>query len=89
MEEVRRPVSVAQLSAPSAVARRSFQKITGAFSDFAGMRFQGEVAGVEKADNRTGIIPLERLGAGRHEERVVLAPHRQKWRLVGAEVFLK
>src|SRR6266404_6867298 len=75
--------------APGAVSRRSFQKITDAFSDLAGMRFQGEVAGVEKADNRARIVPLERLGAGRHEERVVLAPHRQKWRLVGAEVFLE
>jgi hypothetical protein len=53
------------------------------------MRFQREMAGVEEADNRTRIVPLESLGAGRQKERVVLAPHRQERRLVRAEVFLE
>ena len=53
------------------------------------MRFQREVTRVEEADDGTGNIPLERLGAGRQEERVVLAPHRQQRRPVRAEVFLE
>ena len=70
-------------------ARQSFQEIADAFGDLAGMRFQGEVAGVEEAHNRMRIVPLERLGASRHKERIVLAPYRQKRRLVSAEVVLK
>ena len=66
-----------------------FQEIADAFGDLAGMRFQGEMAGVEEADNRTRIVPLERLGAGRQKERIVPAPHRQERRLVRAEVFLE
>jgi alpha/beta hydrolase fold len=59
------------------VARFSFQEIADALSDFARVRFQREVAGVEEAHDRTGNITLERLGAGRQKERVVLAPRRQ------------
>src|SRR5436309_6132544 len=57
--------------------------------DLRGMRFQREVTRVEESDDGTGNIPLERLGAGRQEERVVLAPHRQQRRPVRAEVFLE
>jgi len=71
------------------VTSRSTQEIADACCDLAGMRFQGEVTGVEEADNRARIVPFERLGARRHKERVVLAPHRQKRRLVSAEVFLE
>ena len=73
----------------SRVASSSFQEIADALSDLSGMRFQGEVTGVEEAYNRIRIVSLERLGARRHKERVVLAPHRQKRRLVRAEVFLE
>jgi hypothetical protein len=65
------------------------QEIADAFCDLAGMSFQGEVAGVEEADGRARIVSLERLGARRHKERIVLAPHRQKRRPVSAEVFLE
>ena len=53
------------------------------------MRFQGEVAGVEEADNRTRIVPLERLRAWRQEKWVVLTPHSQEGWLVGPEIFLE
>ena len=53
------------------------------------MRFQGEVAGVEEANKRTRIVPLERLGARRQKEGIVLAPHRQERRLVGPEILLE
>src|SRR5258708_1427106 len=53
------------------------------------MRLQREVAGVEEANARTGNVAPEGLGAGRQKERIVLAPRRQQWRLVGAEVILE
>src|SRR5262245_35229911 len=53
------------------------------------MRFQGEMAGVEEADDRIGYVPLERLGTGRQEERIVLAPNREEGWLVRAEIFMK
>src|SRR5262249_15318706 len=60
-----------------------------AFGNLAGMRFQGEVAGIEEADNRTRVVTLERLSTWRHKKRIVLTPYRQEQRLVGAEVFLE
>src|SRR6267142_1568106 len=53
------------------------------------MRFEGEVAGVEEANDSLGIVPLERLSTSGDKERVVLAPHRQERRLVGSEVILE
>src|SRR5262245_25793306 len=53
------------------------------------MCFERKVAGVEEADNRTRIVALESLGPRRHKERVIFAPHRQKRRLVSAEVVLE
>src|ERR1700730_12148179 len=83
-----RPVLRAERGRVS-VARSSLQEIPDAFGDFAGVRYEREVAGVEEADNRARIVALERLRTRRHKERIVLAPHRQKWRLVRAEVFLE
>src|ERR1700730_2704894 len=57
--------------------------------DIFAVRLQREVPGVEEADHRKRNIAFERLGTGWQEERVVLAPHCQKRRLVRAEVFLK
>jgi hypothetical protein len=53
------------------------------------MRFQREVPGVEEADDCTRNVALECLRAGRQEERIVLAPHRQELRLVSAEIGLE
>src|ERR1700733_4234349 len=53
------------------------------------MRLQREMAGVKKTNARAGNVAPEGLGAGRQKERIVLAPHRQQWRLVGAEVVLE
>ena len=57
--------------------------------DILAVRLQREVSCVEEANHRLRNIALERLGAERQEERVVLAPHRQKRRLVFTEVFLE
>jgi hypothetical protein len=54
-----------------------------------GMRFQREMAGIEEANDRTGNVAFERLRSGRQEERIVLAPYREKRRPVGAKVVLK
>src|SRR5262249_34972297 len=53
------------------------------------MGFQREVPRIEEADDRTRNIALERLGARRQEERVVLAPRREQRRPVLAEVVLE
>src|SRR5499427_3585084 len=57
--------------------------------DLLDMCFQGEMASVEEADDRTGHVPLERLGTGRQEERIVLAPDREEGWLVRAEIVLE
>src|SRR5882762_10441718 len=53
------------------------------------MRFEREVTGVEKADDRSRNVALECLRAGRQEERIVLAPHGEERWLVSAEVGLE
>jgi hypothetical protein len=84
-----RQVQSSRASNRSSFRDRRHQEIADAFCDIASMRFQGEVTSVEEADNCTRIVPFERLGARRHKKRIVLAPHRQKRRLVRAEVFLE
>ena len=51
--------------------------------------FQGESAGVKEAHVSVWNVTLERLGARRQEERVVLAPSCQKRRLVLAKIGLE
>ena len=53
------------------------------------MGLEREMSGVEKAHDRARDVVLERLGARRQEERIVLAPRRQERRLVRAEVLLE
>ena len=65
------------------------QEIADGGRDLGGMGFQREMAGVEEAHDRLRHVALERLGARRQEERIVLAPHRQEGRLVGAEIVLE
>src|SRR5262249_35231554 len=65
------------------------EEVADRLRDLGGVRFQREVPRVEKADDRTRDVPLERLRARRQEERVVLAPHREQRGPVGAEIFVK
>src|SRR3546814_3140144 len=53
------------------------------------MRLEREVTRVEERHRRVGIVAFERLRSRRQEERIVLAPDRQEWRLVGAEILLE
>ena len=57
--------------------------------DLLDMRFQREMAGVEEADERAGNVAPEGFGAGRQEERIVLAPDGQEGWLVRSEVILE
>src|SRR5262245_1835615 len=57
--------------------------------DLLRMCFQREVARPEKADHCIGNVSLERLGARRQEERIVLAPHREERRPPRAEVLVE
>src|SRR5476649_3086442 len=67
----------------------SRKEFTDCRGDLLRMRFQREVTGIVEANIGVGDVPLERLCARRKEERIVLSPHRQKARLVLAEVRLK
>jgi hypothetical protein len=65
------------------------EKIADDSRDFSVVRLQCEVTGIEEADLRIGNVAPERFGARRKEERVVLAPRRQKRWLVRPEVLLE
>ena len=53
------------------------------------VRLQREMPGVEEADKGVRDVVLERLGPLRHEDWIVLSPHRQEGRLVGSKVLLE
>src|SRR5262245_66384668 len=53
------------------------------------MGLQREVSGIKQAHDRPRIVAFERFGTHREEERIVLAPHSQERRLVGAEIVLE
>src|SRR5262245_23979232 len=57
--------------------------------DLVAMCLERKVAGVEEAHIGSRDVAFECLRTSRQEERIVLAPHRQKRRLVFAEVALK
>src|SRR3546814_12790569 len=65
------------------------QEVSDARRNLAGMRLEREVTRVEERHRRVGIVAFERLRSRRQEERIVLAPDRQEWRLVGAEILLE
>src|SRR3954447_26495634 len=65
------------------------QEIADGSRDFGGVGFQREMAGVEEAYRGVWNIALERFGAGRKEERIILAPYRQERRLVATEIVLE
>src|SRR5262245_18915135 len=66
-----------------------YEEVADRRGDLCRVRFQREVPRIEEAHDRTRKIALERLGAGRQKEWIVLAPHRQQRRPVGAEVVVK
>ena len=53
------------------------------------MRLQREMTGVKELHHGVRIVALERFGAGRNEEGIVLAPDREERRLVLAELVLE
>ena len=73
---------------PSAGRHGALEKCPHRFCDFGDARLQREMAGIEEMHLGVGVVALEGLGAGRQEERIVLAPDRQQRRL-GAQVALE
>src|ERR1700722_1492505 len=69
-------------------AGSSAEEIAHALCDLRRMRFQRKMPGVEEANDGVGHVALESLGARRKEEGIVLAPHGEEGRPVGAEVIL-
>ena len=67
----------------------SLQKFADRLGDFTRMRLQGEMTGVEKLNLGLGQIAFVSLGSCGQEERVVAAPHRQKWWPILSEVGLE
>ena len=57
--------------------------------DLRCVRFEGEVSGIEKADNGVWNVAFERLRAGRQKEGIVLAPYGEEARLVSTEIGLE
>src|SRR5262245_14850484 len=66
-----------------------YAEVTDRHGDLSRMRLQREVARLEETDHCAWVVALERLGARRQEERVVLAPYREKRRPARAKVLLE
>ena len=73
----------------AAVASSGIEELADGGRDFVDMCLQREVAGIEESDHRVRNIAFERFGAGRQEERIVLAPDRQERRPMLTEVVLE
>src|SRR5262245_48743012 len=76
------------------VGRRRQRQSTGKevahrSGNFRGVGLQREVSGIKKAYDCVWVVAFERLGTGREEERIVLAPHSQETRLMRAEILLE
>ena len=67
----------------------SGKEIADCGCNFRSVRFKCKVTGVEEADDGVRHVALERLCSRRQEERIVLAPRREKTRLMGTEILLK
>src|SRR5215469_13692353 len=68
---------------------RTGQEVADGCGDLIGVRLKREMTGVEKAHRGLRYVTLERLGAGRQKEWIVLSPCRQERWPIGAEVLLK
>jgi hypothetical protein len=66
-----------------------FKKRANGACDFLRMGLQGEVPGIEQADFGVGEVALKSFSARRQKIRIVLAPYRQKRRLMRPEIFVK
>src|SRR5215831_8206387 len=67
----------------------SDQKCSDRRCDFVAVRLQRKVAGIKEAHISVRHVAFECLRTSRQEKGIVLAPHRQKWRLVFAEIALE
>ncbi len=58
-------------------------------SNMFDVSLQRKVSGIQQLDHCIRIVPLVGFGAWRNEERVALAPDRQRWHLGVSEELLK
>src|SRR5262249_25473002 len=65
------------------------KKLPDRRGDLVAVGLERKVAGVEETYVGVRHVALERLRTGRQEERIVLAPHCQKRRLVFAKISLE
>jgi hypothetical protein len=57
--------------------------------DLRSLALQREMTGIEQMNFRIWIVALERFSAGRQEERIILAPDREKRWPLRAKILLK
>src|SRR5579859_7380127 len=74
---------------PQAAAKSAREKIANGRRDLRGVGLQRKMPCIEEADDGMRHVALERLGAGRQEERIVLAPYREERRFMRAEILLE
>jgi len=65
------------------------KKVPDRVGDVGGVGLERKMAGVEEMHFGVRIVALERLGAGRQKERIVLAPHREQRRLTLGKISLE
>jgi hypothetical protein len=65
------------------------EEVSAARRALRSLAFQREMPGVEQMDFGIRVVSFEGLGAGRQEERIVLAPYREKLGPPGADVLLE
>ena len=65
------------------------EEIADGIRNFMSMRFQGEVAGIEETHLGAWVVAFERFGPRSQEERIAVAPDRQRCWLLAAKVFLE
>jgi hypothetical protein len=69
--------------------KRPVEEATNDGRNLHAVRLQREMASVKETDLGARDVARERLGSRGQEERVVLAPRCQKWRLMLSEVGLE
>src|SRR5262249_53717282 len=71
------------------LAHAASEEIANDRCDLRATTLQRKMAGIEQMDFGLWIVALEGFRASRQKERIVLAPHRKKRRLLCTEVVLE
>src|SRR5215510_7114244 len=71
------------------LAHAASEEIANDRRDLRATTLQSKMAGIEQMDFRLWVVAFERFRASRQKERIVLAPHRKKRRLLCTKVVLE